>query len=875
MRNFSPTLVLLVPILTLGCPAEPIPNTTTSGGNGGEAGNGGGNGVSSSSSGMASSSSSSGMASSSSSSGSGGAGGMANGGAGGMGGMTTGGAGGMGGGGNGGSGGNAACPANEHICGLVCESNSSLETCGASCEPCVGVPNGTPTCNGSTCGAACAGNDKLCNGACVATCFTCAPKPITRCDRGFEPYVFTEEVISTGSISPSNARIEVDPAGTIHAAYTNRITPVRIEYATNKSGTWAVEVVANASNQPSAAVSRAHLLLGACAAPHVAYMRTHVPAGSMTGVQQAWLGKKNGASWTEELIPFPTNSIDPTPSTNISSFDIVADPAGNFYAVGRSVNTAFVLQRDLAGVWTAETLPFGVNGVEVPVISWHPTMGVILAYGSVPRIAVKVAGVWTESVVPGAKPLLSSGFNNQPQMGVAADANETVYLAWGAGEANGSDSLYVSRRIAGTWTTPIVHTTATGWAADNLHVWVDANNLPRMTTEVYATGGSVSPQWSLTEDDQWLKRAVGTGTSGTAVGNTDDVGRLFLLVDDQTSLKMRYANCTMCSGDFCPQLVAGAGTTGTALSLAVEPGGKPLISYSDTTSGAARLRLARWNGSRWVREIVDTGIAGYQSMALDSMARPQISYWDITNGDLKHAAFDGTSWKVSVVDGMASSVGGFNSMAIDKMDQAHISYFDTSNSDLKYAHWNGATWDISTVDSAGDVGRFGSLAVDAQNHPHIAYLDFDNRDLKYATFDGTMWKIETIDPMSSANATSIAIDSTGKPHILYYDAAMTNDVKYASWDGTQWSVELVLAQGDVGYAPDLAFDAQDTPHIVFGDLTAKSVVYGVKGAMGWTFQTVDKFSNSSGTNAIVLDGKGRAHLAYDDPNNSDVLYARR
>jgi hypothetical protein len=154
-------------------------------------------------------------------------------------------------------------------------------------------------------------------------------------------------------------------------------------------------------------------------------------------------------------------------------------------------------------------------------------------------------------------------------------------------------------------------------------------------------------------------------------------------------------------------------------------------------------------------------------------------------------------------------------------------------------------------------------------------LDFTNKDLKYATFDGMTWNIATIDTMSSANATSIAIDSTGKPHILYYDAALTNDVKYASWDGMQWNIEMVLAQGDVGYAPDLAFDSLDTPHVVFGDLTAKSVMYGVKGPMGWTFQTVDKFSNSSGTNAIVVDAKGRVHLAFEDPNNSDVLYARK
>lgn len=802
---------------------------------------------------------------------------MASGGAGGMGGMATGGAGGnagMGGsGGAGGGAGNGVCPVGQHVCGLVCEPNSSLETCGDACEPCPSVPGGTATCNGSSCGAQCNAGDKLCNGACIDTCFTCNPTPIARCPAGFEPYTFIEESISTAVKGISNARIVVDPAGYVHAAYTNRIAPVHIEYASNRSGAWVVETVANASAQPMAEVSRAHLVMGTCGAPAVAYMRTHVPAGG-NAVQQVWLATKSGSTWTEELVPVPTSAADSTPSTFVTTFDITSDETGIMYAVGRVNNSAFVMQRSLAGAWTTETLPFFVYGLEAPVMSLHKAMGVILAYGDVPKIAVKEGGVWKESVVPGAKQLLSTAFNHHPQIGVAADAEGTIYLAWGAGEANGSDTLYVSRRIAGTWTTPVSHSNASGWAADNLRVWVDAKNQPRLTHEVYATGGSVSPQWSKAEDDGWLKRGISTGVSGTAVGNTDDVGRLFLLVDDNMGLKMRYAACTPCSGGFCPELVAGAGVVGTSLALAVNKANEPVISYSDTTGSPVRLRFARWNGTKWTREIVTTGSAGYQSLATDGNDRPRISYWDITNGDLKLAAFDGTTWNVDTVDSMGS-VGAFNSIAIDKNDDTHISYFDSTNSDLKYARWVGAAWDIETVDSTGDVGRFGSMALDAQNHPHIAYLDFDAKDLKYATFDGNTWKIETIDPASSANDTSIVIDAMGRPHILYYDAAFTNDLKYAWWDGTQWVIELVLAQDDVGYAPGLSLDAEGTPHVVFSDFTAKSVRYGRKTAMGWVFQTVDKFSNVSGTNAIAVDAKGRVHLAYEDPNNSDVRYARQ
>jgi len=38
-------------------------------------------------------------------------------------------------------------------------------------------------------------------------------------------------------------------------------------------------------------------------------------------------------------------------------------------------------------------------------------------------------------------------------------------------------------------------------------------------------------------------------------------------------------------------------------------------------------------------------------MALDSEDRPHIGYQDATNGDLKHATWDGTQWITQIVDG--------------------------------------------------------------------------------------------------------------------------------------------------------------------------------------------------------------------------------
>ena len=58
--------------------------------------------------------------------------------------------------------------------------------------------------------------------------------------------------------------------------------------------------------------------------------------------------------------------------------------------------------------------------------------------------------------------------------------------------------------------------------------------------------------------------------------------------------------------------------------------------------------------------------------------------------------------------------------------QVHISYYDVTNGDLKYAVKNAGAWSLETVDATGDVGSHTSIAVDAQDNPllHIIERNF-------------------------------------------------------------------------------------------------------------------------------------------------------
>ncbi|HHT9109395.1 MAG TPA: Ig-like domain-containing protein, partial [Candidatus Wunengus sp. YC64] len=63
---------------------------------------------------------------------------------------------------------------------------------------------------------------------------------------------------------------------------------------------------------------------------------------------------------------------------------------------------------------------------------------------------------------------------------------------------------------------------------------------------------------------------------------------------------------------------------------------------------------------------------------------------------------------------------------------AHISYYDVTNGDLKYAADASGSWVATTVDSDGDVGLYTSTALDTSGNAYISYFDNTKGDLKYA-----------------------------------------------------------------------------------------------------------------------------------------------
>jgi hypothetical protein len=178
-------------------------------------------------------------------------------------------------------------------------------------------------------------------------------------------------------------------------------------------------------------------------------------------------------------------------------------------------------------------------------------------------------------------------------------------------------------------------------------------------------------------------------------------------------------------------LESGKGTYGTYTSIAIDASDNPHISYYATGG----IRYAHHTGSSWEIEIVGTGNR-QTSIDLDALGNPHITYTSGSGSEAQvmYARWTGSEWIIDAVD----TVGAYcdSSMKLDASGNPHISYtvydYDAINRNLKYARWTGTTWETEAVDSGDWTGMYNSLALDSAGNPYISYYDWTNGELKLA-----------------------------------------------------------------------------------------------------------------------------------------------
>src|SRR5262249_13073748 len=177
----------------------------------------------------------------------------------------------------------------------------------------------------------------------------------------------------------------------------------------------------------------------------------------------------------------------------------------------------------------------------------------------------------------------------------------------------------------------------------------------------------------------------------------------------------------------------------------------------------------------WATSTVDsTGSVGdYPSALIADAGGLFISFYDVSNGDLKVAVRESGLWTITRVD-TAGRVGLYTSLT--KVPGGYgIAYFDSTKGDLKYAGKIGVgPWAGATVDSVGVVGMYPSVAARDTN-VFISYYDLTNGDLRFAIRSpchpscGYTWSSSAVDVVGNVGGyTSQILTATGSG-IAYYD----------------------------------------------------------------------------------------------------------
>src|SRR5215510_7836274 len=218
-----------------------------------------------------------------------------------------------------------------------------------------------------------------------------------------------------------------------------------------------------------------------------------------------------------------------------------------------------------------------------------------------------------------------------------------------------------------------------------------------------------------------------------------------LLLGFGLTLSVGAGDNTLDRPGFSLTTLDGSGNVGQYSSVAIGTDGLALISYYDATNGDLKVAHC-FEGADSIcttatRTTLESegNVGQFTAMTIGTDGLALISYYDVTNGDLKVAHCSDvacTSATLTAVDGAANNVGGTSSVIVGTDGLALISYYDATHGDLKVAYCSDLACTSAartTVDGVSDnVGAPSSMVIGADSRGLISYYDVTHGDLKVA-----------------------------------------------------------------------------------------------------------------------------------------------
>lgn len=270
-----------------------------------------------------------------------------------------------------------------------------------------------------------------------------------------------------------------------------------------------------------------------------------------------------------------------------------------------------------------------------------------------------------------------------------------------------------------------------------------------------------------------------------------------------------------------------------ATNITIDRQGNPRICYTPR-----ELRYAQFDGQKWQIQQIASGSGSVEyncSVTVGSDGTPHVIWYHTRSSDgsnflhLKYAALQDGVWLAKTVD-FDGEDGKWNSMALDSDGRPQLTYSVFPRGELKYASWTGKEWMLHagiTPGATASAGMGNSLVLDAHNLPEISFYESNieyagatRGSLKFARRKDDAWIVETVDSVFQRGSwvgfrSSLVLDHQGLPHICYEDAGT---LKHAFSDGKRWHIQVVAARANEPYLySSMAIDKNDTLYISYRD----------------------------------------------------------
>ena len=209
------------------------------------------------------------------------------------------------------------------------------------------------------------------------------------------------------------------------------------------------------------------------------------------------------------------------------------------------------------------------------------------------------------------------------------------------------------------------------------------------------------------------------------------------------------------------------------------PNGDPSVSYRTTANGGrAALKFARRTSGVWTIQTVGNFGARYSSLAYDNLNNPAIAFSDDADGDntldtLKLARWNGTSWTVQTVETGANGYGVHASLVFDSDGNPAITH--VAGGSVRFVRWTGYSWA-----PAETMAGYNASVLYNNGSFHVSYTMSDNT-VNIATRDTAgAW---TTEPVAFGDRprwiVPIALSLCGTPSVAF-STSPNNDVRFST-----------------------------------------------------------------------------------------------